>query len=346
MRKILRQIVGIDVAQDELVVSLGRKYEDLSDEIYANGKFVNTPKGFIELIKWVKKLTIETLNLRYVMEATGVYHESLAYYLSDNHFEVSVVLPNLISNFFRTLDVKTINDKTSAAAIARFGLARTLNQWQRPDPVYKKLKQLSREREQIVMDRTVVKNQLHAENAEAEPNKSSIKRAERRIALLSKQENEIKLELAAIIKNDSKIKQDVTLLSTIPGVGKLTAAIVLAETNGFELIRNKSQLVSYAGLDVIEKQSGTSIRGKTRISKRGNRHLRKSLHMPSLSGIRREPKFKALFVRLVSKHGIKMKAVVAVQKKMLELMYTLYKTQKGYEKDYVGKNELVSLKAA
>jgi transposase len=346
MGKILRQIVGIDVAQNELVVSLGRKHEDLSDEIYAHGKFANSPKGFTELIKWVRKLTIDTLAMRYVMEATGVYHESLAYYLNDNHFEVSVVLPNLISNFFRTLDVKTVNDKTASAAIARFGLARTLNQWQRPDPSYKKLKQLSREREQIVMDRTVVKNQLHAENAEAEPNKSSIKRAERRITLLSKQENEIKLELAAIIKNDSKIKQDVTLLSTIPGVGKLTAAIVLAETNGFELIRNKSQLVSYAGLDVIEKQSGTSIRGKTRISKRGNRHLRKSLHMPSLSGIRREPKFKALFARLVSKHGIKMKAVVAVQKKMLELMYTLHKTGKGYEKDYVGKNELVSLKAA
>jgi transposase len=346
MGKILRQIVGIDVAQDELVVSLGRKHEDLSDEVYAHCKFVNTSKGFNELIKWVKKLTIDTLPVRYVMEATGVYHESLAYYLNENHFEISVVLPNLISNFFRTLDIKTINDKTSSAAIARFGLTRTLHQWQRPDPTYKKLKQLSREREQIVMDRTVVKNQLHAENAEAVPNKSSIKRAERRIALLSKQENEIKFELAAIVKNDIKIKQDVDLLSTIPGVGKLTASIVLAETNGFELIRNKSQLVSYAGLDVIEKQSGTSIRGKTRISKRGNRHLRKALHMPSLSGIRREEKFKALFVRLVSRHGIKMKAVVAVQKKILELMYTLYKTRKVYDKDYVGKNEQASLKAA
>jgi transposase len=346
MGKILRQIVGIDVAQDELVVSLGRKYEDLRDEIYAHRKFINNPKGFIELIKWVKKLTIETLDVGYVMEATGVYHESLVYYLNDNHLEVSVVLPNLISNFFRTLDVKTINDKTSSSAIARFGLARTLNKWQRPDPVYKKLKQLSRERDQIIIERTAVKNQLHAENAEAEPNKSSVKRSEKHIAFLSKHEKEIMIELAAIIKNDNRIKQDVALLSTIPGVGKLTAAIVLAETNGFELIRNKSQLVSYAGLDVVEKQSGTSIRGKTRISKRGNRHLRKALHMPSLSGIRREAKFKALFVRLVSRHGIKMKAVVAVQKKMLELMYTLYKTQKVYNKDYVGRNEQISLKAA
>jgi transposase len=346
MEKILRQIVGIDVAQDELVVSLGRKHGDLSDEIYAHRKFINNAKGFIELIKWVKKLTIETLDVWYVMEATGVYHESLVYYLNDNQLEVSVVLPNLISNFFRTLDIKTINDKTSSSAIARFGLGRILNKWQRPDPVYKKLKQLSRERDQIIIERTAVKNQLHAENAEAEPNKSSVKRSERHITFLSKQEKEIMIELATIIKNDNRIKQDVALLSTIPGVGKLTAAIVLAETNGFELIRNKSQLVSYAGLDVVEKQSGTSIRGKTKISKRGNRHLRKALYMPSLSGIRREDKFKALFVRLVSRHGIKMKAVVAVQKKMLELMYTLYKTQKVYDKDYVGKNEQIGLKAA
>jgi transposase len=85
---------------------------------------------------------------------------------------------------------------------------------------------------------------------------------------------------------------------------------------------------------VVEKQSGTSIKGKTRISKRGNRYLRKALHMPSLSGVRYNERHKAIFVRLVSKHGIKMKGLVAVQKKMLELMYALHKTQKAYDKNY------------
>src|SRR6267378_401800 len=129
------------------------------------------------------------------------------------------------------------------------------------------------------------------------------------------------------------------MICTIPGVGRLTAAIVLAETNGFDLIRNKRQLISYAGLDVREKQSGTSVKGKPRISKKGNRHLRKSMHMPSLAAIRHAPKFKAVFARLVSKHGIKMKATVAVQRKLLEMIFTLYKSVKPFDKEYLKKLE-------
>ena len=87
-------------------------------------------------------------------------------------------------------------------------------------------------------------------------------------------------------------------------------------------------------MDIREKQSGTSVMGKPRISKKGNRHLRKALHMPALTAIRHDPKFKAVFVRLVSKHGIKMKAVVAVQRKLLEMIYTVYKSKTPYKKDY------------
>ena len=127
------------------------------------------------------------------------------------------------------------------------------------------------------------------------------------------------------------------LLVSIPGVGSLTAATILAETNGFDLIRNKKQLTSYAGLDVKEKQSGTSVKGKSKISKRGNKYLRKALHMPALTAIGHNERFKAIFTRLVSRHGIKMKAAVAVQRKLLELMYTLYKKQEKYDKDYLQK---------
>src|SRR5690349_6104533 len=78
--KILKQVLGIDVAQKELVVSVGRLHEDLTTEIYANKVFANTSKGFDELISWVKKLTVPHITVRFVMEATGVYHESLAYF--------------------------------------------------------------------------------------------------------------------------------------------------------------------------------------------------------------------------------------------------------------------------
>ena len=339
MKKIVKQVAGIDVAQNELVVCLGRMYDDWVPELYASKTFGNTAKGFAAFVQWVNKLMDAALPVRYVMEATGVYHESLAYYLDEHGLEVSIVLPNKISNYARTLDVKTITDKTASEAIARFGLERKLDQWSRPKGIFKKLKQLTRERGQLVDERTVLKNQLHAEQTEAEPSKKSIERIKKRITLLDKQEKEIKEELAVLIKTDAGMQQLLLLICTLPGVGLLTAATVLGETNGFDLIRNKRQLTSYAGLDVKEKQSGTSVKGKPRISKKGNRHLRKAMHMPALAAIRHDERFKAIFARLVARHGIKMKAAVAVQRKLLEMMFTLYKTNKPYDKNYFKNKE-------
>lgn len=337
MQKLVKQIVGIDVAQKELVVCLGRMNDDWTPELYANKTFVNNSKGFIALENWVKKFVDPDVPVRFVMEATGVYHESLAYYLFDQGYIVSIVLPNKISNYFRTLEVKTINDQTASQAIALFGLERKLEDWKRPNIVFKRLRQLVRERDQLVQERTIVKNQLHAEKSEAEPGSSSIVRMKKRIALLDKQEMEIKEEIQIIVKKDPGTNDSVKIISTIPGIGLLTAATVLAETNGFELIRNKRQLTSYAGLDVVQKQSGTSVQGKPRISKKGNKYLRKAMYLPALSAIRNDDHFKAIFTRVVSKNGVKMKAGVAVQRKLLEMTYTIFKTNEPYDKNYFNK---------
>ena len=339
--KILKQVAGIDVAQKELVVSFGIVKDDLQAQILSSKTFKNTKEGFVTLIKWVKKLSDSQSNVHFVMEATGVYHESFAYFLDESGESVSIVLPNKISNYFKTLDVKTITDTTSAEAIARFGLERTLVLWKRPKPIFKSLRQLTRERSQIVEERTMVKNHLHAELSEAEPNESSVTRIKDRIKLLDKQEKQVRSEITKRAQ-DPQVKDSITVMSSIPGIAVLTAATVLAETNGFELIRNKKQLTSYAGLDVKEKQSGTSVNGKSRISKRGNKHLRKALHMPALATIRFDPNFKTIYARIVARHGIKMKAAVAVHRKVLELMYTLYKKNEMYDKNYASK--LVSQK--
>jgi transposase len=332
--KELKQAVGIDVAQKELVVTLGRVYEDLSIDLYAYKVFKNTEKGFVSLIDWVNKLTKESKDVHYVMEATGVYHQKFAYYLDENKLKVSIVLPNKIRNYFRTLDVKTVTDKTCSEAIARFGLERKLDSWKRPKMVYRNLQQLTRERDQIVSERVIVKNQLHAESAEAEPNFMTLKRINERIKFLNKQEKEIKNDIAESIKKDANLKTEIDRMTTIPGVGELTAVTILAETNGFELIRNKKQLTSYAGLDVKEKQSGISIKAKPRISKKGNRSIRKAMHFPALVAVKWDENFKELYARLVSKHGIKMKALVSVQRKLLEMTYILFKNQTVYDKEY------------
>jgi len=149
----------------------------------------------------------------------------------------------------------------------------------------------------------MVKNQLHLEKTEATPNERSLKRIAERIKFLNGQEKEIKMDIAVLLKDHPDIMERIKNICTIPGVGELTAVIVLAETNGFELIRNKKQLTGYAGLDVREKQSGTSVKGKPRISRKGDRHLRKSLHLPSLSSVKYNESHKNLCENRCQKRG-------------------------------------------
>lgn len=335
IKRLLKQVVGIDVAQKELVVSLGNMDEQASTRIYAYKTFVNNEKGFMALILWVKKQTAEEYPLRYVMEATGVYHESLAYFLSNKTYQVSIVMPNKITNFFRTLEIKTVTDKSMSEAIALFGLEKKLDSWVQPKKVFRELRQITRERDQLIAERTVLKNQLHAEEAEAYPGVTTVIRIKDRIKMTNTQLNETMAEIKRSIKNDEELNQAVALMTTIPGIGVLTSAVIMAETNGFELIRSTAQLSSYAGFDIKEKESGTSVKGKSRISKRGNRHLRKAMHMPALAAIRHSERYKAVFVRIVARNGIKMKAAVAVQRKLLEMTYTIYKTKKPYNAEYL-----------
>src|SRR5882757_7342459 len=222
MKRVVKQVLGIDVAQKELVVCLGRMHDDWTPELYGRKTFGNTEKGFEAMVLWVKKMTDGAITVRYVMEATGVYHESLAYFLEGKGYQVSIVLPNKISNYSRTLDVKTVTDKTASEAITRFGLERNLANWEPPKGIYKKLRQLTGERDQVVEARTAAKNQLHAEESEAYPNKTSVARTKKRIALLDKQDKEIKEELAELIKTDPEMKKVVIILCSVPGIGLLT----------------------------------------------------------------------------------------------------------------------------
>jgi len=334
-RRLLKQVAGIDVAQKELVVSLGKMDAETLMGIYAYKVFPNNGKGFIALLSWVEKHKDVGTSLRYVMEATGVYHEALAYFLAGHNRFVSIVMPNKITNYFRTLEVKTVTDRSMSEAIALFGLSGKLEDWTPPQPVFRELRQLTRERDQLIAERTMLKNQLHAEQIEAYPSKNIISRMKERIQVMNVQLKQGLAEINAIIKSDEQINRSVKLITTIPGIGLLTAAVIMAETNGFELIRSKKQLTSYAGLDVKEKQSGTSVKGKPRISKRGNRYLRKAMYMPALAAIRHSEKYKAIFVRIVTGNGIKMKAAVAVQRKLLEMAFTVCKNKTPFQSNYL-----------
>lgn len=351
--KILKQIAGVDVAKDELVASFGRIKENFEKEIISFQIFDNSKKGFGQFIKWVEKMKDPDVNVQIVMEATGVYHQKFAYFLTDHQQQVVIVLPNKISNYARSLNIKTITDKTSSQAICWFGLDRKLDNWEKPQKNLSVLQQLSRETNQVIEQRVMTMNQLHAEKNKAVPHARTIERLEQRIAFLKNQEKDILREMQQIVEADPETADRVELLATIPGIGKASAIAILAETEGFNLIQNKKQLASYAGLDVREKISGTSVKGKPAISKRGNKNLRSRMYFPALSAIRSDSRFRALFIRVTERTGVKMKGVIAVARKLLELSYTIDKNglpyQKNYEENKKGaksENEYHSLQAS
>jgi len=334
MSKVVKQCVGIDCSQEELVCSLAFLENDMNVILSPVKTFVNNKNGFSKMLTWAQKLGEKEMTMYLVVEATGVYHEKLAEFLFDKGLHISVILPRRISSFAKSLQTKTVTDKTSSEAISQFGLLKKLDKWQKPDAIYRLLRNLTRERDQLIQQRTIAKNQLHAEQSGAWVNKNAIKRMKSRIRFYNKQIEQIEIDINQVIEENQTLKQQLKTVQSIKGVGLITAVTVIAETDGFNLIRNSRQLVSYAGLDIIQKQSGTSVRGRPRISRRGNRHIRRALYMPSLSAIRSDQTCKEHFERLVNKHGIKMKAAVSVQRKLLVLIYTIWKNQTQYDPMY------------
>lgn len=337
----LRQSVGIDCGKDELVVCFSQLTESFEVKHRATRVFANTTGGIRQLLQWSKKLADSKKELVYVVEATEVYHEVMAHFLSENGCKVSVVLPNRARYFSKTLTVKTENDKVASKMLATLGLEKKLDAWQPPHPVFLQLKQLSRERTQLKIECNRTGNQLHALERSASGNDGSMARMKSRLRLLEKQIIEIELEIKQLVSDDDALAERIDKVCTVKGIGFLTAVTIIAETDGFNLIRNKKQLVSYAGYDVVQKISGTSVRGKARISGRGNKHIRKTLYWPAMVAVKFDAGLRAFYQRLEQKHGIKMKAYTAVQRKLLVLIYTLWKKNEAYNPEYFqesGKN--------
>ena len=330
---ILRQCVGIDISKDSFVACISHKTS--TDEIIVKStkKISNTPAGFSTLQQWVDKFTSPELPLIYVMEATGVYYESLAYDLIETDNSVSIQLAKNVKFFMQSHNIKSKTDDIDAQAIAQMGLERKLKLWQPGSTRMRLLKHLCRERRMIQEEQISIKNQSHAWKHSYKPDLNILKRLDNRILLIKAQIQEIEDEIKNIVDNDNDLSQRVNNVCTIKGVGFISAIAIIAETNGFALFNNKAQLISYAGYDVVRKQSGNS-ETKTRISKKGNKNIRKALFFPATTACRFNPKMKQTYENITQRTAVKMKGNVAVQRKMLILIYTIYKNNIPYDENY------------
>lgn len=329
-----KQCVGVDISKDSFDVKfLALPVEGERYKILGSRKFSNNRKGFKEFSTWIAKKAKAGAPLSVVMEATGSYHEELAYFLNDQGIKLSIVLPNKVKAFGRSLNQYSKTDTIDALVIARPGLERYLRLWTPPSKSARQLRHLSRERQVLMKERLRHSNQLHALDHTYGANRNTIRRHKASIKLLAKQIEAIAEEIKLLQKQDPQLAQAMRRLQTIPQVGILTAATVLAETDSFTLFDRREQVVKYAGMDIVERQSGSSINGRSKLSKKGNSRLRGALHMPAIGMIKRDNPFADVYNRVYDRTKCKMKAVVAVQRKLLIVMYALISNKMDYNQD-------------
>ncbi len=334
-RMVIKQNVGVDIAKKEFKACIYQLFDNQECRVKASRTFSNTAKGFEAFLIWVNQKCVSTVPIRVTMEATGVYYEGLTYFLDDYDIYVSVVLPNKAKFYAKSLGLKSKTDKIDAQMLGQMGLERDLPKWKAISSQMHTLKQLCRERVNIIEDKTALGNQLHALKASHQADDARIERLNERIDLCKKQLKAVETEIKILVKNDDKLSKHVDNISKVKGLGIITIATIFAETDGFNLIGSRKQLVSYAGYDVVQRQSGTSINGKTRISKKGNRFIRRALHFPAMVAVRHDKQINQFYQRTFEKSYIKMKAYVAVQRKLLLLIYALFKKNEAYNPDFL-----------
>lgn len=334
MEQLIKYAIGVDVAKDKFDVCLMSVDIALTSKVKASKKFSNTLAGFKEFLSWSQKHGKEPVSRHVLMEATGVYYEKLAIWLTEQGVEVIVVLPNKARKYMQALGLKSKNDHVDARGLALMCIQNKFEVWKPIGKYYYELRQLTRHYQSTQELKTVFMNQLHALEYSGYTSKEVSKQLKKTIAMFEKQVKILKKAIIEHIESNTEAKRKVSHICLIKGVDILSVATVLAETNGFELFANQSQLVSYAGYDVVENQSGNHI-GTTRISKKGNSRIRRILHMPALNVVRhQETPFQRLQERVYERTKVKMKGYVAVQKKLLIVMYTLWKNDQPYNKIY------------
>ena len=331
MGKILRYCIGIDVDKKEFKTNFRSLDSAGYQKTIASRTFSNNKKGFAEFEIWISKNRKDMQAwLALTMEATGVYHENLAWHLHAKGFNINIVLALKAKRYLQSLGHRSKNDQIDALGLANMGLQQQLDLWQPGSTDLLKLRSLTRQYEAIQTAKTTFANQLEAVSFSAVSDPLVSKSLKSILEKMTSELEKLEIQIYKIINENAVLSGKWALMEPIKGLGMLTFAVIVAETGGFALFKNIKQLTCYAGYDVVENQSGNRI-GKTKISKKGNAHIRRAMFMPAFNLVRYEKgTFLDLFERVYSRTSLKMKGYVAVQRKLLCLMYTLWKTDSAY----------------
>ncbi len=313
-------ILGIDIAKAKFDVAL------FINNKYKTKVFDNNNTGFKALSEWLTKHAITT-SLHACMEATNRYGQALATYLFNAKFTVSVVNPAQIKAFSNSALLHNKTDKLDAKTIAHFCLAMQPRPWTPPPAHIADLQALVQRLNVLIDLQTQEKNRLTNSPIKV---KASIKTV---IKTLEKQIQSIQQQIHDHINSHPDLKQKSTLLRSIKGVGPATVATVLAFLPAVENFTHVNQVVAFAGLNPQQKSSGTSLKGKTPLSKIGHANLRRALYFPAIVALRFNTVFKALAERLTAKLKTKMTIVGAAMRKLLVIIYGVLKSNQPFNPD-------------
>ena len=242
---------------------------------------------------------------------------------------VSVVNPARIKGFAKSELLRTKTDSVDAALIARFCAAIKPSFW-KPTPFeVKELQALLRRLESLTQMYQQEENRLETATV------SVAKLTRSHLEYIKEQQAEIKKMISDHFDQHPHLKQQRELLTSIPGIGEQTAAVLLAEVGRIEDYKNARQLAAYAGLTPCERSSGTSVHGKTRLSCTGNVRLRKALYMPAVVAMRCNPLLKAMTERLLGRGKVKMQVIGALMRKLVHLAFGILKSQKPFDPTYL-----------
>ncbi len=299
---------------------------DVTDSEGNYYQFKNNGLGFK---KFAKLLNLDS---HCVMEATGYYHYQLAYHLLESGIKVSVENPLSVKRFIQMKLSKIKTDKSDSKLICEYAQQVELKLWKGNSKAEMECLQITRVLSVYTKQSTMLKNKLHGEAVLGEPSKAVVRSLKRSLTHLKKEMKTLEDKLLVLVKQSH---QDLlTRLKTIPGIGPKTAIMLVVLTGGFDRFTSASELCSYAGLTPVIRQSGSSVKGRPRISKIGNQKLRNLLFMCSFNACKCNKACRDLYERIVAKGKSKKLALIAVCNKLLKQAFAIAKSGLIYDETY------------
>jgi transposase len=313
-----KEIFGVDISKDVFDVHGSKSGHD---------QFKNNALGFKSFLKSLPKESLV------VMEATGYYHYRLAQFLFKQGVLVSVVNPLSVKRFIQMKLAKVKTDKSDAKAICEYGKINEVPLYTALTDVQSECLQLFRLMDSCLKKRTTTKNKIHGEDVLGIPSKYVYRSLVRIKKYLDKEILGIEKKLLSLVKQEQQVQ--LTLLTSIPGIGLKTALFMIVITDGFDKFENAKQLCSYVGITPTIRESGSSVRDRSRISKVGNRKLRNLLFLCSFAACKHNKGCKEVYERIVNKGKSKKLALIAVSNKLIKQSFAIAKSGNPCDEKYI-----------